>query len=429
MAQVRIENVNKIYPNGAQAVFDFNLDINDHEFIVFVGPSGCGKSTTLRMIAGLEDITSGKVYIDGKLVNYVQPKDRHIAMVFQSYALYPNMSVYDNLAFGLKMRKRKYPLLDKENQQVIGIDKKKVKELTKELKFYERRLKIAKDETKKNEIQNKLSILEKELTEAKTNEVPLYHLRYMTKTEIHKKVMEAAKILQIEEYLARKPKALSGGQRQRVAIGRAIVRHPKLFLMDEPLSNLDAKLRLQMRQEILRIHNAINATTIYVTHDQTEAMTMASRIVVMSKGHIQQIGEPREIYEHPKNKYVASFIGTPAMNFVDGKVNNGNIIINDKILTLDDDKKSKLSSYNEKEVCVGIRPEAIEFSDDGLFECKVDTVELVGVEKLVHFKFNDLHFIAKVKNNVNIKVNEIRKFNFKTKYLHVFDKESEEALF
>ena len=214
-----------------------------------------------------------------------------------------------------------------------------------------------------------------------------------------------------------------------MAIGRAIVRHPKLFLMDEPLSNLDAKLRLQMRQEILRIHNAINATTIYVTHDQTEAMTMASRIVVMSKGHIQQIGEPREIYEHPKNKYVASFIGTPAMNFVDGKVNNGNIIINDKILTLDDDKKSKLSSYNEKEVCVGIRPEAIEFSDDGLFECKVDTVELVGVEKLVHFKFNDLYFIAKVKNNVNIKVNEIKKFNFKTKYLHVFDKESEEALF
>ena len=429
MAQVRIENVNKIYPNGAQAVFDFNLDINDHEFIVFVGPSGCGKSTTLRMIAGLEDITSGKVYIDGKLVNYVQPKDRHIAMVFQSYALYPNMSVYDNLAFGLKMRKRKYPLLDKENKQVIGIDNKKIKELTKELKFYERRFKRVKEETKKSEMQNKISTLEKELNEAKTNEVPLYHLRYMTKAEIHEKVMEAAKILQIEEYLARKPKALSGGQRQRVAIGRAIVRHPKLFLMDEPLSNLDAKLRLQMRQEILRIHNAINATTIYVTHDQTEAMTMASRIVVMSKGHIQQIGEPREIYEHPKNKYVASFIGTPAMNFIDGKVNNGNIIINDKILTLDDDKKSKLSSYNEKEVCVGIRPEAIEFSDDGLFECKVDTVELVGVEKLVHFKFNNLYFIAKVKNNVNIKVNEIRKFNFKTKYLHVFDKESEEALF
>lgn len=429
MAQVRIENVNKIYPNGAQAVFDFNLDINDHEFIVFVGPSGCGKSTTLRMIAGLEDITSGKVYIDGKLVNYVQPKDRHIAMVFQSYALYPNMSVYDNLAFGLKMRKRKYPLLDKENKQVIGIDKKKVKELTNELKFYERRLKTTKDETKKIEIQNKISTLEKELNEVKTNEVPLYHLRYMTKTEIHEKVMEAAKILQIEEYLARKPKALSGGQRQRVAIGRAIVRHPKLFLMDEPLSNLDAKLRLQMRQEILRIHNAINATTIYVTHDQTEAMTMASRIVVMSKGHIQQIGEPREIYEHPKNKYVASFIGTPAMNFIDGKVKEGNIVIKDKALILDDDKKIKLSSYNEKEVCVGIRPETIEFSDDGLFECKVDTVELVGVEKLVHFKFNDLYFIAKVKNNVNIKVNEIRKFNFKTKYLHVFDKESEEALF
>ena len=192
MAQVRIENVNKIYPNGAQAVFDFNLDINDHEFIVFVGPSGCGKSTTLRMIAGLEDITSGKVYIDGKLVNYVQPKDRHIAMVFQSYALYPNMSVYDNLAFGLKMRKRKYPLLDKENKQVIGVDNKKIKELTKELKFYERRFKRVKEETKKSEMQNKISTLEKELNEAKTNEVPLYHLRYMTKAEIHEKVLEAA---------------------------------------------------------------------------------------------------------------------------------------------------------------------------------------------------------------------------------------------
>lgn len=429
MAQVRIENVNKIYPNGAQAVYDFNLDIKDHEFIVFVGPSGCGKSTTLRMIAGLEDITSGKVYIDNKLVNYVQPKDRHIAMVFQSYALYPNMSVYDNLAFGLKMRKRKYPLLDKNNTQIIAIDKKKVKELSKEIKFYEHRLKKCKDENKKEEIQNKLLFLSKELEESKTKEVPLYHLRYMTKAEIHEKVMDAAKILQIEEYLARKPKALSGGQRQRVAIGRAIVRHPKLFLMDEPLSNLDAKLRLQMRQEILRIHNAINATTIYVTHDQTEAMTMASRIVVMSKGHIQQIGEPREIYEHPKNKYVASFIGTPAMNFINGKIVDGNIVINDKKLVLDDCQKDKLINYANKEVCVGVRPEAIEFLNDGIFECKIDTVELVGVEKLVHFQFNKQNFIAKAKNNIEIKTGEIKKISFKTKYLHVFDKDTEDALF
>ena len=424
MGQVHIENVNKIYPNGVQAVYDFNLDIQDHEFIVFVGPSGCGKSTTLRMIAGLEDITSGKVYIDGKLVNYVQPKDRHIAMVFQSYALYPNMSVYDNLAFGLKMRKRKYPLLDKNNNQVIGIDTKRIKELKKEIRLNKFLLKKAKE---KETIKNKLLALEEEEKNVEVNQVPLYYLRHMTKSEIHEKIMEVAKILQIEEYLARKPKALSGGQRQRVAIGRAIVRHPKLFLMDEPLSNLDAKLRLQMRQEILRIHNAINATTIYVTHDQTEAMTMASRIVVMSKGYIQQIGTPREIYDHPKNKYVASFIGTPAMNFIDAIVKNGNLIINQIELCLDEEKQKILTNYNNQEVCVGIRPEIIEFIENGKFTCEVNTVELVGIEKLVHFKFNKLDFIAKVKNS--LKLDKKDNFNINTKYLHVFDKNTEEALF
>ena len=287
MAQVKVEHVNKIYPNGAQAVFDFCLDIEDQEFIVFVGPSGCGKSTTLRMIAGLEDISSGKVYIDGKFVNYIQPKDRHIAMVFQSYALYPNMSVYDNLAFGLKMRKRKFPLLDKEGNQVYGINEGKVKSLKRQIAKLEKALLKTPDHT---ELLTKKEELEKELLDVSTHEKAMYRLRHLTCSEIHERVMEAARILQIEEYLARKPKALSGGQRQRVAIGRAIVRNPKLFLMDEPLSNLDAKLRLQMRQEILRIHREIHATTIYVTHDQTEAMTMADRIVVMKAGHIQQIG-------------------------------------------------------------------------------------------------------------------------------------------
>lgn len=243
MANLRLENINKIYDNKVQAVFDFNLEIKDKEFIVFVGPSGCGKSTTLRMIAGLEEISSGSLYIDNVLENDVPSKDRDIAMVFQSYALYPHMSVYDNMAFGMKIKK-----------------------------------------------------------------VP--------KDEIDKRIHEAARILEIEPYLKRKPKALSGGQRQRVALGRAIVRNAKVFLMDEPLSNLDAKLRVQMRSEIIKLHERIGATTIYVTHDQTEAMTMASRIVVMKDGYIQQIGAPKEIYEHPANMFVAGFLGSPAMNFI-----------------------------------------------------------------------------------------------------------------
>lgn len=425
MAQVRIENVNKIYPSGVQAVFDFNLDIKDKEFIVFVGPSGCGKSTTLRMIAGLEDISSGKVYIDNKLVNYVQPKDRHIAMVFQSYALYPNMSVYDNLAFGLKVRKRKYPFLDKEGKQVYGIDKKRVRELTVEIKFAKFDLKHAQKKNETAEIERltaKIANLGPELEKAKTEQVPLYKLRHMKKDEIHEKIMEVAKILQIEEYLARKPKALSGGQRQRVAIGRAIVRHPKLFLMDEPLSNLDAKLRLQMRQEIIRIHREIDATTIYVTHDQTEAMTMATRIVVMKDGYIQQIGEPREIYAHPANKFVASFIGTPAMNFVDGKLLGENIEVLGKQIKLSN--VDNLKDYQNKEITIGIRPESITFKNDGMFACMVDQVELVGVDKLVHFNLGDIKMVAKVKNHVSIKPGDDLRLDFDSSKIHIFDKES-----
>ena len=242
---ISLQHINKIYPNRVQAVFDFNLEIKDKEFIVFVGPSGCGKSTTLRMIAGLEEITGGDLYIDGEFANELEPKDRDCAMVFQSYALYPHMTVYDNMAFGLQMR-------------------------------------------------------------------------HVPRAEIDERVKKAAEILQITEYLDRKPKALSGGQCQRVALGRAIVRNAKVFLMDEPLSNLDAKLRVQMRSEIVKLHNELGATTIYVTHDQIEAMTMASRIVVMNKGYIQQIGSPKVIYNHPANTFVATFIGSPAMNIVEG---------------------------------------------------------------------------------------------------------------
>mgnify|MGYP002580078816 CR=1 FL=1 len=281
MADLSLRHIDKIYDNNVQAVFDFNLEIKDKEFIVFVGPSGCGKSTTLRMIAGLEDISAGEFYIDGKLMNDVEPKDRDIAMVFQSYALYPHMSVYDNMAFGLKLKKT-------------------------------------------------------------------------PKEEIDKRVREAARILEIEDYLDRKPKALSGGQRQRVALGRAIVRNAKVFLMDEPLSNLDAKLRVQMRSEIIKLHERINATTIYVTHDQTEAMTMADRIVVMKAGYIQQIGTPTEIYRYPVNEFVANFIGET--NIIDG------VMQGDDLVVFEDKKfpcRARGFNKNEK-VDVVIRPEHLD---------------------------------------------------------------------
>ena len=283
MATLKFVNINKIYDNNVQAVFDFNLEVKDKEFIVFVGPSGCGKSTTLRMVAGLEEITSGDLYIDDKLVNNLEPKDRDIAMVFQNYALYPHMTVYENMAFSLKLKK-----------------------------------------------------------------VP--------RDEIARRVEEAANILGLSQYLNRKPKALSGGQRQRVALGRAIVRHPKVFLMDEPLSNLDAKLRVQMRTEIAKIHKKVGATTIYVTHDQTEAMTMASRIVVMKDGYVQQIGTPREVYNMPANVFVGGFIGSPAMNFFKGKLSKNSFIITDENnqetkIVLDKEKVKMLNDFiKDKEI-------------------------------------------------------------------------------
>jgi multiple sugar transport system ATP-binding protein len=320
MANLSLKDIQKIYPNGFQAVKDFNLDIEDKEFIIFVGPSGCGKSTTLRMIAGLEDISSGTLEIDGKVMNDVEPKDRDIAMVFQNYALYPHMTVYDNMAFGLKLRK-------------------------------------------------------------------------LPKAEIKQKVNEAAKILDLDKLLDRKPKALSGGQRQRVAMGRAIVRHPKVFLMDEPLSNLDAKLRVQMRIEISKLHQNLGATMVYVTHDQTEAMTLGTRIVVMKDGIIQQVDTPTNLYNTPDNLFVAGFIGSPQMNFLDAVVGvNGSdvtLTVGANVLKVPASKKQSIidGGYDGQTVVLGIRPENIHDEEsfisanqDSVINSTIKVYELLGAE-------------------------------------------------
>ena len=367
MATLELVNINKIYPNGVQAVFDFNLKIADKEFIVFVGPSGCGKSTTLRMIAGLEEISSGEFYIDGELMNDVAPKDRNIAMVFQSYALYPHMTVYDNMAFGLQLRR-----------------------------------------------------------------VP--------KEEINRKVVEAAEILGLAPYLNRKPKALSGGQRQRVALGRAIVRNAKVFLMDEPLSNLDAKLRVTMRSEIIKLHANLNATTVYVTHDQIEAMTMASRIVVMKDGYIQQIGEPKEIYDNPANAFVAGFIGTPPMNFIHGKIaENGVFTAKDRDYDLQVPEyqlsKAKEAGLIGKPIILGIRPEHI--TDDpemfgqykgAVLELKVDVAELLGASTNIYTSVSGFNVCAVVKPRNDLRMGQMVKLAFDMSKCHLFDVETEKCL-
>ena len=362
MADLSLRHIDKIYDNNVQAVFDFNLEIKDKEFIVFVGPSGCGKSTTLRMIAGLEDISAGEFYIDDKLMNDVEPKDRDIAMVFQSYALYPHMSVYDNMAFGLKLKKT-------------------------------------------------------------------------PKEEIDKRVREAARILEIEDYLDRKPKALSGGQRQRVALGRAIVRNAKVFLMDEPLSNLDAKLRVQMRSEIIKLHERINATTIYVTHDQTEAMTMADRIVVMKAGYIQQIGTPKEIYNNPKNMFVAGFLGAPATNFLQGTYQGNAFICNDQRIEMPDMFHEAMKPYDGKEVVMGIRPE--DLHGEGIvadtyptshFMFVVEVSELLGHEFILHGRFGKQRLEAKVAARIEARPHEDIELAMDLSKVHFFDKETEETI-
>ncbi len=413
MANVKLKNVNKVYDNNVQAVFDFNLEINDGEFIVFVGPSGCGKSTTLRMIAGLEEITDGELYINDVLCNDIPPKKRDVAMVFQNYALYPHMTVYNNIAFGLANR---------------HVDKETIKE----------------------------------------------------------RVNEASQMLGIEEYLERKPKALSGGQCQRVALGRAIVRHAKVFLMDEPLSNLDAKLRVQMRSELIKLHKKIGGIIIYVTHDQTEAMTMADRIVVMSKGHIQQIGTPREIYNKPVNKFVAGFMGSPTMNFLDASYfkdeitfANENIKLNkdyseentafydkrikeyeDKLHKLEtminnyqsmnfDDKEKQMNEFDavrleylssieqlenykksKHPIILGIRPEDIYLSDDkDSLKALVEVVELLGKEQIVHTVVDGEQKIdLVVSSKIDIKAGDYVNIKFDVNSVHMFDVETEKAI-
>ena len=365
MASLSLQHINKTYPNGFQAVKDFNLEIEDKEFIIFVGPSGCGKSTTLRMVAGLEEISSGTLKIGDKVMNDVEPKDRDIAMVFQNYALYPHMTVYDNMAFGLKLRK-----------------------------------------------------------------VP--------KDQIDKAVREAARILDLEKLLDRKPKALSGGQRQRVAMGRAIVRNPKVFLMDEPLSNLDAKLRVQMRIEISKIHQRLGATIIYVTHDQTEAMTLGTRIVVMKDGVVQQVDTPQNLYQKPGNLFVAGFMGSPQMNFLDAQIaeKGGDLVAKvgeyDIVIPAAKAKVLKDGGYVGKTVVLGIRPEDIhdsqmfiEASPSVPMTSTVKVYELLGAEVFLYFDVNGTQVTARVDPRTNSKTGDTIKFAFDMEKSHFFDKETE----
>lgn len=372
MASLSLKGIYKRYAGGVTAVTDFNLEIEDKEFIILVGPSGCGKSTTLRMIAGLEEISEGELYIGDKLVNDVAPKDRDIAMVFQNYALYPHMTVFENMAFGLKLRK-----------------------------------------------------------------VP--------KDEIKRLVEEAARVLDITYLLDRKPKALSGGQRQRVALGRAIVREPQVFLLDEPLSNLDAKLRAQMRTELSKLHNKLGTTFIYVTHDQTEAMTMGTRIVVMKDGLIQQVDTPQKLYEQPDNVFVAGFMGSPQMNFMNGVVNQKNGVYGLDIVT---DSKSYFVELPEgkvndavkgkvgQEVVVGIRPENLHDEDiflnaakpSAIIECDVEVTELMGAETYLYLSLSNIPLIARVSPRTTVKAGDTVKIAMDTNKIHIFDKETERAI-
>lgn len=368
MASVKLKDVTKRFEGGVTAVSNFTLDIEDKEFIILVGPSGCGKTTTLRMIAGLEEVTEGEIYIGDRLVNDVQPKDRDIAMVFQNYALYPHMTVFDNMAFGLKLRRT-------------------------------------------------------------------------PKAEIKRRVHEAAKILEIEHLLDRKPKALSGGQRQRVALGRAIVRNPKVFLMDEPLSNLDAKLRVQMRIEISKLHQRLQTTFIYVTHDQTEAMTMGTRIVVMKDGFIQQVDTPQSLYERPVNLFVAGFIGSPQMNFINVIVEKRSegiyLVFGEHSLKLPEGKAKKIAAedYIGKEVIMGIRPEDIhdeavyvESMPESVIDAKVEVVEMLGSETLLYLFVDEISLTARVNPRTTARTGDIIRVAFDTNKIHLFDKDTEKVI-
>lgn len=363
MASISLKNIRKTYEDGITVIDDLNLEINDKEFIILVGPSGCGKSTTLRMIAGLEEITEGELYIGDRLVNDVSPKDRDIAMVFQSYALYPHMSVYKNMAFGLKNRK-----------------------------------------------------------------VP--------KDEIDKKVRAAAKMLDIEGYLNRKPRALSGGQRQRVALGRAMVREPAVFLLDEPLSNLDAKLRTEMRSRISMLHKELQTTFVYVTHDQTEAMTMADRIVVMRNGEIMQFDTPQMLYNHPKNMFVAGFIGSPQMNFIECKIkkkgDNYSAIFDDYEISLPSRMNDYLIIYEDKTVIMGIRPEDLSISKNkdktNIISLYVDIAEMTGADYYLYGNLCGNKFVANVPSQAEMQSDSVCYLKVNTDKIHLFDKMNERLI-
>ncbi|MCD7729552.1 MAG: sn-glycerol-3-phosphate ABC transporter ATP-binding protein UgpC [Clostridia bacterium] len=353
MPDVSIQHVDKIYDGNVQAVFDFNLDIKDGELIVLVGPSGCGKSTTLRMVAGLEDISNGNLIIDGKDCTRLPPKDRDIAMVFQNYALYGHMTIYENMAFSLTLRK--------ENKEVI-----------------------------------------------------------------HRKVMAAAEILDLKTQLNKKPRQLSGGQRQRVAMGRAIVRNPKVFLFDEPLSNLDAQLRGSMRREIMLLHKRLNATIMYVTHDQTEALTLADRIVCMSMGHVQQIGKPIELYDYPANTFVATFIGLPPMNMIEGKIQGGKFVSEWFEYPLTPEQATLLVEYEGKDVIFGVRPENV--TKNGSVPFKVENNENLGMNTLVHGKINGKIVVCKFPEWCSYKYGDEINIGFEPDRMHFFDSETTQAI-
>lgn len=432
MATLKLENINKIYDNNVQAVHDFNLDINDKEFIVFVGPSGCGKSTTLRMIAGLEEITSGNLYIDGTLVNTMMAKDRDIAMVFQNYALYPHMTIYKNMSFGLEIRKIPVPVLDKDGNEIKVIDNKRIKYLSNNIREWKRQ-----DENNNPKKYNEQILKAEEEIKYLSLNSTATKVKYvhMSKAEVDKRVKDAAEILGLTQYLKRKPGELSGGQRQRVALGRAIVRHPKVFLMDEPLSNLDAKLRVQTRKEIIKIHQEVNATTIYVTHDQTEAMTMADKIVIMKDGFIKQIGTPKEVYNNPNNMFVAGFIGSPSMNFFKGIIKgNKFVFIGDEQLSVT--LKNAPKHYINKEVILGVRPESAYIKGDLTNKKLTDysikitctLVEMLGNEQLVYGDISGQSFYSKISSDIDVKVGGTYQFAFDVDKMYLFDIDTEERI-
>lgn len=499
MADLILKHINKIYPNNVHAVCDFNIEIKDKEFIVFVGPSGCGKSTTLRMIAGLEEITTGEFYIDGKLMNYVMPKDRNVAMVFQNYALYPHMTVYKNMSYGLSIKKELMPIYEhdesidkaceeiKKHKKNLSLIVKKmsknednadlknqyddefnaISELTKQI-IANRKPIIGKDIKRINEARKNIEVAEKEinfvtnllnkeiaestndeelinmyrddidnytkvleentklLEQLENHDTEIYKRRKMYKYEIDAEVFRAADILDLKRYLNRLPSALSGGQRQRVALGRAIVRRPQVFLMDEPLSNLDAKLRVQTRGEILALHKRVGATTIYVTHDQTEAMTLADRIVIMKDGYVQQIAKPMEAFDDPANIFVGGFIGSPAMNFIKGTYEKGVFKANNGLFTIDVPKEliKPLENNDSENVILGIRPEHIFLDKSGDISLEITTIELLGNEMVIYTNTFDNKIAIKVSGAIDPSLKGAQKFKIDKSKLYFFNEKT-----